>query len=728
MIINRKKITGKIIAIFDSPITILIASLVALTWLQGKYLFSGTDTFLPLSRIESIKNLFYTWSTQSTGMPMSAQSVMLPYGLFLIISEKVGLSLILTQSFWFYYLLALSGISMYLLSKEVFMRSFNTIPRLIPIFTSLLYMANPFVTSMASAYSYLWLTYAAMPLKIFLILRVVNNKSSFKTIFYSVVIWNLTASSQYTNPKYLILDLLPIGLLIVMFALLNKNAKEKSLIFFALLFLTNTYWLLPSFKMIGGAFKDTRQAYSEISLTRDAGHNLNSSVGIVRGLTLTGLWALPGGTKEVPYFKFYEYLNSTLILLISLIPITLAILAVIFSKNFKHKNTYIFFGILNVFSFLGMMGSHPSVVGIDAILKRIPLYLEIFSYPYQIYGIFFIVSLFVLAALGAFAIIDRYRLSSNKTKSVLLALIILPLVFLYGKQVWTGELISPRIKETNYIMPTNLYRIPGYYFDLRNRMTVDKGQYRILSIPYSKTSGMVYLWDDGYAGTDITPGFIGNVIYGSNHLVDSLLEKIYTKNAINDEISNLGISAIIFHNDIHELFFKDPDISERDLEESLEKSNIDYNKESFGKIDLYSFNIKPTQLVYIDSGVNSTVNIKFERINNTQIDVFISGINTSERLVFSETYNDFWTLSTVDNKDHFRASGYANGWTIDPKKICDSNRFCIKNSDGSYDISLKIEFEPQKLLYLGIFISSLTYLICMLFLTIFLITKKNINE
>ena len=90
MIINRKKITGKIIAIFDSPITILIASLVALTWLQGKYLFSGTDTFLPLSRIESIKNLFYTWSTQSTGMPMSAQSVMLPYGLFLIISSFKG--------------------------------------------------------------------------------------------------------------------------------------------------------------------------------------------------------------------------------------------------------------------------------------------------------------------------------------------------------------------------------------------------------------------------------------------------------------------------------------------------------------------------------------------------------------------------------------------------------------------------------------------------------------
>ncbi len=62
----------------------------------------------------------------------------------------------------------------------------------------------------------------------------------------------------------------------------------------------------------------------------------------------------------------------------------------------------------------------------------------------------------------------------------------------------------------------------------------------------------------------------------------------------------------------------------------------------------------------------------------------------------------------VDNLSyHLKANGFSNSWIIDPEKLCPNTRDtkCTKNTDGTYDFELVAEFWPQRLAYIGYFLS-----------------------
>jgi len=84
-----------------------------------------------------------------------------------------------------------------------------------------------------------------------------------------------------------------------------------------------------------------------------------------------------------------------------------------------------------------------------------------------------------------------------------------------------------------------------------------------------------------------------------------------------------------------------------------------------------------------------------------------------------------WLKKPIENNgNHLLANGYANSWLIDTDKICGQNYeiatasprnkkvICIKNSDGTYDFEIVVEFWPQRLFYIGFFISGITLLAC----------------
>lgn len=73
---------------------------------------------------------------------------------------------------------------------------------------------------------------------------------------------------------------------------------------------------------------------------------------------------------------------------------------------------------------------------------------------------------------------------------------------------------------------------------------------------------------------------------------------------------------------------------------------------------------------------------------------------------FYDTYFLSEKLYEIPKENHFMANGYSNGWLIDINEICKNKKKCIQNPDGSYDIEMIVEFWPQRLFYLGLFISS----------------------
>ena len=78
----------------------------------------------------------------------------------------------------------------------------------------------------------------------------------------------------------------------------------------------------------------------------------------------------------------------------------------------------------------------------------------------------------------------------------------------------------------------------------------------------------------------------------------------------------------------------------------------------------------------------------------------------------------------LTEEDHLMANGYANSWVINTEEICKGrsldfardDTYCVKNEDGSYDMELVVEFWPQRLFYLGLGISGVTLLGCLVYL------------
>ncbi|MFA5108966.1 MAG: hypothetical protein WC458_00245 [Patescibacteria group bacterium] len=91
----------------------------------------------------------------------------------------------------------------------------------------------------------------------------------------------------------------------------------------------------------------------------------------------------------------------------------------------------------------------------------------------------------------------------------------------------------------------------------------------------------------------------------------------------------------------------------------------------------------------------------------------IQGTIQNNNLSTGHFYETWFKQPVADNTDHLLANSYANSWLIDTDKICTPTNNCHKNADGSYDMELIIEFWPQRLFYIGLFITSLTLFNCL---------------
>jgi hypothetical protein len=150
--------------------------------------------------------------------------------------------------------------------------------------------------------------------------------------------------------------------------------------------------------------------------------------------------------------------------------------------------------------------------------------------------------------------------------------------------------------------------------------------------------------------------------------------------------------------------------------------------------------------------------VEYAKVNPTEYKLVVHKASSSFPLVFSEIYNSGWTLfpdseslltakkskfpisanffGTVQNDnlarpgfisrltrsravegiDHFKINGFANGWIIDPIKMCQDGVSCQKEADGSFDLSFSVGFISQKYHLIGLLISGTTFVLCLVLL------------
>lgn len=102
--------------------------------------------------------------------------------------------------------------------------------------------------------------------------------------------------------------------------------------------------------------------------------------------------------------------------------------------------------------------------------------------------------------------------------------------------------------------------------------------------------------------------------------------------------------------------------------------------------------IRPELLVMSKQGnlINEAL-VSYEKINPVEYKVSVFVEKVPVILGFSERYDNLWELEKFD-KNHIKINGFANGWIID--------------KPGTYD--LKLNYRPQKMFYIGGFISVLS--------------------
>jgi hypothetical protein len=150
---------------------------------------------------------------------------------------------------------------------------------------------------------------------------------------------------------------------------------------------------------------------------------------------------------------------------------------------------------------------------------------------------------------------------------------------------------------------------------------------------------------------------------------------------------------------------------------------LDGNNDDQASKDELAVYIKNGWITTLGDGKEKIINhMKWENISQ-KIDYaekynidFVSknfqGTIQNDNLPNSSVFETWFKKPIDDNQNHLMANGYANSWVINSEDLCKNNNNCIKNADGTYDLEMVVEFWPQRLFYIGIFISGMTFLVC----------------
>ena len=115
---------------------------------------------------------------------------------------------------------------------------------------------------------------------------------------------------------------------------------------------------------------------------------------------------------------------------------------------------------------------------------------------------------------------------------------------------------------------------------------------------------------------------------------------------------------------------------------------------------------------FINSGRVSVVD---QRNESTFVSKEFQGSIQNDALMAGNIW-ETWSADAVAEQNHLRVNGYANGWVIDTADVCATTKRCKANVDGTADVELVMEFWPQQLFYLGVWVSASTLIAVLWFI------------
>lgn len=602
---------------------LLCISLISITWFRGNFQLAIGDFLFPPRRIEEFQRSFYSWDHLSLGSAnfrILASSV--PFGIYLALTEVIGISLVVAEKIWLYFSFASMGLSMYFLTITVVVK--EKFRYLAGFLAALLFMFNPWI---ATTNAMLWPYIVFLPLILGLYIKGLNEKRGFKYILIFCLLWIVTSTVSLINLRGGLHQWMTLFIYLVFFLLINRkkdDAKHAFVFSASLLFcwaLLTMFYLLPISINIFGTIQEAASTYQAINFTWMDAYKLNS-VHLSEAFRLMGFWAFEHSYKGYPYSYWSPTYKTLLFILIGFLLPILAYSALFLKKQPNHtKKHLLFFGIITAFGLFIMMGSLNPINLLFA--KYIPFFVTLFSLPYFFGGIFVVLGFSVL---GGFSIALLFNNSLKGIKGKCLKSISVALVFLligvYGFPIWSGEFIYPG----NKILGSARYNIPMYYQGAGAWLEGQENNFRIFALPYSILGCMAYTWPPkGFVGPDPSPYLLNrDIITGSGfglNFANKLAE--FNISGLSKLLGIMNVRYMLIHNDANWELIEDNSwyISPPSKFSELlihKRGEIQFVK-SFGKLDFYKISdeyflphIYPSsRITLVSSDINSLVSLTY---------------------------------------------------------------------------------------------------------------------
>jgi hypothetical protein len=675
----------KIAKIFPLFCLLMLVLIVFKAWFKMDIISSGDWNFRFDEQVRSFTIFPYVWSYLSGNIGANVSFLLGLNAYFLgtasILSNYFHIPwLLIERLVWFWPYLAISIFSSYFLFKELFSNKFALLSPFIFIFSTYNLMV------VGGGQMGVAMSYAILPLILAFFIRLINSqKFVLKT---SLITGIITAIQLAFDPRILYVTMVIVFIYFMVSEFRVSNIKifiNKFLIVFipvgVIAILLNAFWLFP-FLMYRqnplqqlGAIYSTAGAVGYFSFAR-----FEQAISL-----LHPYW--PENIFGKVYFMRPEFLLFPLLAFSSLF---------FLKKEEKNKRKMVlFFALLAIIGAFLAKGSNDLFGGI---------YLWLFSYfpgfimfrdPtkwYMLVGISY-------SILIPFTVWRTYEWLKLKNKSlvkskvfnlqnIFLLFVICSLVFII-KPAWTGQL-------NGTLKP---YSMPNDYIVLKDFLVKDKDFYRTFWVPAYEKFGF---WSDTHSiisGKD----FISR--YNPYEVVDFL------KNAESQKIlQELSVKYVIVPFDFQgEIFLKDRKYDEVQYLKTIEHlKQIPWLKEikGFGKINVFEIS-NPREHFW---SPNQNIIVDYKYINPTRYEIGIQNVKKGDILVFSETFDSGWMIKDNSSKN-YNSKQY--------NKLFNS---FVLNKDGNY--SLEAYYEPQKWVIPGLWISGVTLLIVMGFISLGFVNKK----
>ncbi|HKC14388.1 MAG TPA: hypothetical protein VKC89_00270 [Patescibacteria group bacterium] len=483
------------------------------------FLIGWDNRLQELSPLLNLKRyIFSVWQEyQGLGLLAGhAHAAEIPHAIFIALMS-IFLPLNIIRQAYVFIMLGLGVLGTYFLVKKLVHYDTKILNEVVPLFGGLFYLFN--LATIQTFYTPLepFIThYAALPWLILSALYFIANKTRKALLFFVLVNILSIPQAQIPTVFFVYIFALCFFLFILILETKNRYVLKRSLQVLLITLVLNLFWLLPFIYF----FLTNSQVALEAKMNQMSTQTIflqNKEFGNIQDvMLLKGFWFNNVDPNLQGNFAYmFSAWRDHLTPLVSGIGYLFFVVVLIGFFYVKRKAPFVLpFSALFVLAFTMLATSTPPFSWIDSLLRTIPIFNEMFRFPFTKFSILTALTYSFFFAIGIGKLMSWYTKLSKNNKPNFYPIIILFIVLL-------GFFVFPIFKG-GLIYSKERINIPNEYFKLFSFLKTQDPNTRIANFPQSSFWGWnFYSW--GYGGS----GFLW---YGINQPILDRAFDVWSKN------------------------------------------------------------------------------------------------------------------------------------------------------------------------------------------------------